>query len=53
MPTIVATDPDKDLAALRVASSTLQSLTLSDQPIPDGNDAIAGGYPRLTDVLNM
>jgi hypothetical protein len=52
-PTIVATDPDKDLAAIRVTSSSLRPLRLSDQPIPDGNDTIAVGYPRLTDVLNM
>lgn len=52
-PIIVATDADKDLAALRVTSSSLQPLSLSDHPIPDGNDTIAVGYPRLTDVLNM
>jgi hypothetical protein len=52
-PTIVAVDPDRDLAAIRIPPSSAPALTLAGQPSPEGNDVMAVGYPRLTDVLNM
>ena len=52
-PDIVAVDPDRDLAAIRIPLSSAPALTLAGQPTPEGNDVMAVGYPRLTDVLNM
>ncbi len=52
-PAIVAVDPDRDLAAIRIPLSSAPALTLAGQPSPEGNDVMAVGYPRLTDVLNM
>ena len=52
-PVIVAVDPDRDLAAIRIPPSSAPALTLAGQPSPEGNDVMAVGYPRLTDVLNM
>ena len=52
-PVIVAVDPDRDLAAIRIPLSSTSALTLAGQPSPEGNDVMAVGYPRLTDVLNM
>ena len=52
-PVIVAVDPDRDLAAIRIPLSSASALTLAGQPSPEGNDVVAVGYPRLTDVLNM
>src|SRR5439155_20437094 len=52
-PAIVAVDPDRDLAAIRIPLSSTAALTLAGQPSPEGNDVMAVGYPRLTDVLNM
>ena len=52
-PAIVAVDPDRDLAAIRIPLSSAPALTLARYPSPEGNDVMAVGYPRLTDVLNM
>lgn len=52
-PNVVAVDADRDLAALRIPVSNATSLTLADQPALEGAEAIAVGYPRLTDVLNL
>jgi len=52
-PVIVAVDPDRDLAAIRIPTSSAPALTLAEKPSPEGNDVMAVGYPRLTDVLNM
>jgi len=52
-PAIVAVDPDRDLAAIHLPLSSAPALTLAGQPSPEGNDVVAVGYPRLTDVLNM
>ena len=46
-------DPDRDLAALRIPPTTGPSLILAAQAPPDGNEVMAIGYPRLTDILNM
>ena len=50
---ILVVDPDRDLAALRIPPATGPSLTLAAQAPPDGNEVMAIGYPRLTDILNM
>lgn len=52
-PTVVSIDPDRDLAALRIPPPSAPALMLATQTTPDGNDVMAVGYPRLTDVLNM
>lgn len=53
-PEIVAVDSDLDLAALRVPSAYPASyLSLSPEPPEDGRAAVAIGYPRLPDVLQM
>jgi hypothetical protein len=52
-PTILAVDPDRDLAALRIPPPAVPAMTLALHPSPEGNDVMAVGYPRLTDILNM
>ena len=52
-PIVVSIDPDRDLAALRIPPPSAPALMLATQTTPDGNDVMAVGYPRLTDVLNM
>src|SRR5205085_9023868 len=52
-PKIVAVDPDLDLAALSLPGAATEALTLASATPEDGNDVIAVGYPRMTDILNM
>src|SRR2546421_3097546 len=53
-PPILVMDRDLDLAALRIPlKGTDISLTLAQRPPDDGEDVIAVGYPRITDILQM
>src|SRR5438105_15585512 len=53
-PPIVVMDRDLDLAALRIPlKGTDISLTLAQGPPDDGEDVIAVGYPRITDILQI
>src|SRR5581483_2199302 len=52
-PQLLAIDPDLDLAALRVKGGTFPVLLLCDGMPMEGTDAVAVGYPRITDVLQM
>src|SRR5437660_10805803 len=47
-------DRDLDLAALRIPlKRTDIGLTLAQRPPDEGEDVIAVGYPRITDILQM
>jgi tetratricopeptide (TPR) repeat protein len=52
-PTVLAVDSDRDLAALRIPPQAAPALALAVEAPPEGNDVMAVGYPRLTDILNM
>jgi Flp pilus assembly protein TadD len=53
-PQVLAVGEDADLAALRIPlKDTGVSLTLAQHPPEDGEDVIAVGYPRVTDILQM
>lgn len=52
-PDVVAVDPDLDLAALRIPMTSGDPLTLAADPTPEGTEAIAVGYPRITDILQL
>src|SRR5438552_11610704 len=53
-PPILVMDRDLDLAALRIPlKGTDISLTLAQRSPDDGEDVIAVGYPRITDILQM
>jgi tetratricopeptide (TPR) repeat protein len=52
-PQVVASDPDLDLAALRVPWTDGQILALVSDLPSEGTDVIAVGYPRITDILQM
>ena len=53
-PQLLLVDSDLDLAALRIPLKDSRiSLTLAQQPPDDGEDVIAVGYPRVTDILQM
>ena len=52
-PTLLSVDPDRDLAALRIPPQAAPALALAVEAPPEGNDVMAVGYPRLTDILNM
>ena len=52
-PTLLTVDPDRDLAALRIPPQAAPALALAVEAPPEGNDVMAVGYPRLTDILNM
>jgi tetratricopeptide (TPR) repeat protein len=52
-PTVLAVDSDRDLAALRIPPQAAPALALAVELPPEGNDVMAVGYPRLTDILNM
>lgn len=52
-PEIVTVDPDLDLAAVRISGATVSTLALANDPVPEGTDVIAVGYPRITDILQM
>jgi tetratricopeptide (TPR) repeat protein len=51
-PQVVAVDPDLDLAALQIPTAVTPLYLASELP-EDGVSAIAVGYPRVTDVLQM
>jgi tetratricopeptide (TPR) repeat protein len=53
VPEVVAVDPDLDLAALRIKSSSVSTLRLGEDPPLEGSEVIAVGYPRITDILQM
>lgn len=54
IPEVLAVDPDLDLAALRVtAPHPVSYLPLAGEPSEEGTAAVAIGYPRLPDVLQM
>jgi hypothetical protein len=52
-PTVLTVDPDRDLAAVRIPPQAAPALALALEVPPEGNDVMAVGYPRLTDILNM
>ena len=52
-PEVLAVDADLDLAALRVTQPNIEILTLAEEMPPEGNEVIAVGYPRITDILQM
>ncbi|MGQ0809898.1 MAG: trypsin-like peptidase domain-containing protein [Nitrospiraceae bacterium] len=52
-PEVLAVDPDLDLAALRIPSESVASLRLASDLPEEGTEAIAVGYPRITDILQM
>ena len=53
-PHVLMVDSDLDLAALRIPLKDSRiSLKLAQQPPDDGEDVIAVGYPRITDILQM
>ena len=53
-PQVVAVDADADLAALRIPlKQSSLSLPVSQGPPEDGEEVIAVGYPRITDILQM
>ncbi len=52
-PEVIAIDPDLDLAALKVAQSDVEILTLAAELPSEGASVIAVGYPRITDILQM
>jgi len=53
-PHLLVVDPDLDLAAIRIPlKNNRTSLPLAQQPPDDGEDVIAVGYPRITDILQM
>jgi lipoprotein NlpI len=51
--TVLVTDADADLAALRVPATSPAILTLApDHPL-EGTEVLSVGYPRITDILQM
>ena len=53
-PSLLVVDRDVDLAALRIPlKDTGVALALARRPPEDGEDVIAVGYPRITDILQM
>jgi Flp pilus assembly protein TadD len=53
-PKVLVIDADVDLAAIRVPlKDTGVFLTLAPNPPEEGEDVIAVGYPRVTDILQM
>jgi Tfp pilus assembly protein PilF len=53
-PPILVMDRDLDLAALRIPlKGTDIGLPLAQRPPDEGEDVIAVGYPRITDILQM
>jgi Tfp pilus assembly protein PilF len=53
-PQVVVVDADVDLAALRIPLKDAGVfLTLAQNPPEEGEDVIAVGYPRVTDILQM
>ncbi|MGH7230869.1 MAG: trypsin-like peptidase domain-containing protein [Nitrospiraceae bacterium] len=50
---VVAVDPDLDLAAVKIAQSDVETLTLATELPTEGAEVIAVGYPRVTDILQM
>ncbi|HJU03606.1 MAG TPA: tetratricopeptide repeat-containing serine protease family protein, partial [Nitrospiraceae bacterium] len=52
-PEIIAVDADLDLAALKVAHTDVEILTLAHDLPSEGANVIAVGYPRITDILQM
>jgi regulator of sirC expression with transglutaminase-like and TPR domain len=53
-PQVLAVDEDVDLAAIRIPlKDTGVFLALARHPPEDGEDVIAAGYPRVTDILQM
>jgi Tfp pilus assembly protein PilF len=52
-PRVLAIDPDRDLAALQVRGHDFLTLSLAHEPPPEGTEAVAVGYPRITDILQM
>jgi Flp pilus assembly protein TadD len=53
-PQVVIVDPDLDLAALRIPlKEKAATLTLAQRPPEEGEEVIAVGYPRITDILQM
>jgi Tfp pilus assembly protein PilF len=53
-PQVVVVDADADLAALRIPlKQSSFSLPVAQRPPDDGEEVIAVGYPRITDILQM
>jgi hypothetical protein len=53
-PQLVVVDADADLAAIRVpVKEQSPSLALAQTAAEDGEEVIAVGYPRITDILQM
>lgn len=52
-PEIVAVDPDLDLAALRITPAGHRSLDLALGTVHEGEDVVAVGYPRISEILQM
>ena len=52
-PEVVAFDPDLDLAALRIRPDRMDAVDLVKESAGEGQDVIAVGYPRITDVLQL
>ena len=53
-PTLLAVDPDLDLAALRIQTDLpVPFLPLAAEAPDEGTPTIAVGYPRISDVLHM
>jgi len=52
-PDVAAVDADLDLAALRVQGTWIDHLALAAENPQEGNEVIAVGYPRVTDILQM
>jgi len=53
-PQVLVVDADLDLAALRIPlKDKATTLILAHRPPEEGEDVIAVGYPRITDVLQM
>jgi hypothetical protein len=54
-PAVVAVDADLDLAALRIQfrEKGIRKLPLAQNTPEEGEEVIAVGYPRITDILQM
>jgi hypothetical protein len=52
-PTVLVTDGDADLAALRVPLASPDILPLALENPVEGTEVMSVGYPRITDILQM